>query len=415
MKILLLNQVFYPDPVATAQHTRDLALYLVSHGHEVTVVAGNRGYEKRDQIFPSRESYQGVDVHRLASTGLGKRSILTRLFDAVTFDVNLALKLLGLPRHDLVVSFTSPPLIGLFGTCFCMLKGGESVQWLMDVNPDAAIAVGYLKENGPVATVLNRIFEFTLKRSGKIVVLDRWMRRRIVAHGAADSQMVVIPPWPVQAFSEENSANGDSFRAEHGLTGKFVVMYSGNHSIVHPLDTLLEAAVRLKDRDDVVFLFIGAGLRVHDVEEARAKHGLKNVMHLPSQPRERLHESLAAANLHVVVMGNQMSGLVHVSKIYGALASGQPYVFVGPRQSHVIDLIEESGPGFHVDHGDVPGFVDVVDRVKGLSSAELQRFAANRGYVARRYSMEKSLGIFLDEVVGSKAVGLSEARMEMGR
>jgi glycosyltransferase involved in cell wall biosynthesis len=238
------------------------------------------------------------------------------------------------------------------------------------------------------------------------------MRGRILKHGAEQGQMVIVPPWPVQTLSPTEPASGSAFRAEHGLTGKFVVMYSGNHSIVHPLDTLLETAVRMKDRKDVVFLFIGAGLRVGDVQAAITRHQLTNVMHLPSQPRERLHESLSAANLHVVVMGNPMSGLVHVSKIYGALASGLPYVFVGPKDSHVVDLIKDSGPGFHVEHGDVAGFMEVIEKAEKMASEDLTAFTANRSYVAQHYSMEKSLDRFLEEVIDARAAALPKPRVK---
>jgi hypothetical protein len=143
MKILLINQTFYPDLLATSQQVTDLAEFLVSKGHKVTVFADRRGYEERKKVMPRKESWRGIQIERVFSTGFGKGSILRRVIDSLSFDIFLALKLLFCPRFDLVVSFTSPPMVGFLGVLVCSLKGGRAVQWLMDVNPDAAFGAGY--------------------------------------------------------------------------------------------------------------------------------------------------------------------------------------------------------------------------------------------------------------------------------
>src|SRR5690606_9916775 len=123
----------------------------------------------------------------------------------------------------------------------------------------------------------------------------------------------------------------NSFRKEHGLEGKFVILYSGNHSVVHPLETLLEAARRLESEPRVRFLFVGGGLRKQEVTAFREKYQLHNILELPYQPKEKLPESLASGDMHVVILGDNVNGLVHPSKIYGVLASGRPYLFLGPQ------------------------------------------------------------------------------------
>ncbi len=159
----------------------------------------------------------------------------------------------------------------------------------MDINPDAAIAVGYLKPKSLLTRFLVGLFEFSLRRSDRIVVLDRWMKERIIARGAKPERIVVIPPWPAhdwELLEDKPRVHENNFRKIHGLAGKFVVLYSGNHSIVHPLDTLLAAAIRLKDDDNFRFVFIGSGLRAQEVERCMEKYDLKNVLKLPHQPRE---------------------------------------------------------------------------------------------------------------------------------
>lgn len=396
VKILLLNQTFYPDPVATAQHTMDLALFLTENGCEVTVVSGRRGYSDRRRIYAKKERVSGIDIHRVHSTGLGKKNLFTRLIDALTFDVLLLWELLWLPRHDVTISFTSPPLIGVFGTLFSMLRGGRSVQWLMDINPDAAMAVGYLSSGSWLATALTWIFEFTLKKSSHIVVLDRWMKDRVLGHGASKERLLIVPPWTLDEERLLASGVGENqFIKGFSLDNKFIILYSGNHSIVHPLDTLLEAAVRLMHDRNILFVFIGSGSRTTDVRSYVEKHHLTNILQLPYQPRDILDQSLSSANLHVVVMGNRVSGLVHTSKIYGVLSTGKPYLFIGPRCSHVGDILSECPYGFHVEHGEVESLVEIIGKARRLTLEELRIFKENNTrYVATHFSAQKSMFFF---------------------
>jgi colanic acid biosynthesis glycosyl transferase WcaI len=392
MKILLLNQTFHPDQTATSQQLVDLARFLKARGCDVSVVASQRAYEAPEKRFTRYEEWNGVHIYRVGSTGFGKRSFLHRMVDGFTFELSLLWRLLRVPRHDVVISFTSPPLIGVLGALVCKLRRSRSVQWLMDVNPDAAIAVGYLKENSWAAKFLTSIFNWSLRQSDLIIVLDRWMREKIQAHGVPAEKIAIIPPWPVHeppvAFEE---GLGESFRRANGLSGKFVVLYSGNHSIVHPLDTLLNSALKMRDRKEVVFLFIGGGLRAVDVREFKSKHGLENIVQLPHQPRTVLRESLASGDLHVVVMGDAVAGLVHTSKIYGVLATGRPYIFIGPAKSHVSDLISACPYGFQVENGNVEGTIRTIDKARSLSREDREHYSRqNIGYLKKHCLPEHS-------------------------
>jgi glycosyltransferase involved in cell wall biosynthesis len=289
---------------------------------------------------------------------------------------------------------------------FRLVRGGRVAQWLMDVNPDGAIAVGYLREGSLVARFLTRLFRFTLHHSDHIIVLDRWMKERILRHGVDLEKMVVIPPWAVQKNGAQPVGERENrFREELGLQGKFVVLYSGNHSVVHPLDTLLGAAELMQKDPAFVFLFIGGGLRVRDVTEFKQQKRLSNILQLPPQPREKLSETLGAADLHAVVMGDAISGLVHTSKIYGVLETGRPYVFIGPRRSHVVDLLNECPFGFHVENGRVDELKSILYKAKSMTDADRARFfRENRAYLQTHFTMEQSLSIFRSELLGKANV-----------
>jgi len=148
-------------------------------------------------------------------------------------------------------------------------------------------------------------------------------------------------------------------------------MYSGNHSPANPLTTLLDAAVRLKDDATIKFLFIGGGLAKRDVEAAILAHSLKNVLSLPYQPLSELGDSLSAADLHVVSLGDNLAVIIHPCKIYGAMNVARPILYFGPKPSHISDLLDSLAIGWHVAHGDVEGAMAALADVRSKTPDQL--------------------------------------------
>lgn len=351
MNVLLLNQSFYPDVVSVAQHAADLAADLAAAGHSVTIVASARGYENPSARFPDRETWRGCSIRRVRGTAFGKARKWGRLVDSITLLLAFFWELICLPRFDVTIAMTHPPLVAVVAAVVTRVRRGRLISWIMDLNPDEAIAAGWVPAGSAVARVLSAALRFSLRASDRIVVLDRFMRDRIAAKGIAPEKIEIIPPWSHDAHVCYDPAGRAVFRAAHGLAGKFVVMYAGNLSIVHPAATLLEAAALLRDRRDIVFCFIGGGVGRREVES----RGLSNVVILPYQPLETLSAALSAADLHAIVMGDAMPGIVHPCKIYNVLAVGAPFLYIGPRSSHIGEIaagLRTPGAAYRAGHGD---------------------------------------------------------------
>jgi exosortase len=340
LKILFLNQAFYPDVVSSAQHSADLAAHLAAEGHEVHAVAGARAYDNPSKTFAREETWKGIRIHRVPSGWMGKRARWTRAFDFAFFLICLSWRLITLPRFDTVVAMTTPPLIGFLASLFVRIKGARLVYWLMDMNPDQAIAAGWLKAGSAPARIFGWMLNYTLRSSSRIVALDRFMQERVLAKGVARPQTIdIVPPWSHDPAVHVNEEARAAFRREHGLSDKFVVMYSGNHSPCHPLRSLLQAARELRDRTDIHFVFIGGGSEHPKVKTFAEEYGLGNITLLPYQPMERVAGSLGSADLHVVVMGDPFVGIVHPCKIYNILSLGIPVLYIGPDEGHIPDMI----------------------------------------------------------------------------
>ncbi len=364
-----MSQVYVPDPASVGQHMHDAAVEMVRRGYRVRVLASARGYDAPEIRYPRRETIDGVDVCRLPLASFGKRSLLTRLLAQVIFLLQTVCRGLFLRRLDGILVSTSPPMCSAAALLVAGLRRVPIVYWVMDINPDQAVALGAVARSSLLVRLFDRLNRWILRRAAAVVTLDNFMAQRLLAKHNCSRKLSVFPPWPHDDHLESIPHEHNPFRTAQGLEGKFVVMYSGNHSSTNPISTALKAAEQLRHRQDIVFAFIGGGNGKQEVRQAIAR-GLDNVLDLPYQPLDELKFSLSAADAHLVVLGKQSVGLVHPCKVYGAMSVARPILYLGPRPSHVSDLLDRHRIGRGVTHGDTAGMVAAIESLADMPPAE---------------------------------------------
>jgi colanic acid biosynthesis glycosyl transferase WcaI len=401
--LLIITQVYVPDPAAVGQHVADAAEDMAGRGWHVIVYTSRRGYDDPSVRFPGRETLRGVDVRRLPLSSFGKSSIAVRLVAQALFMMQAVLWSLLLRRVDAVLVSTSPPFAGLGGALVSLVRGAPLTWWVMDINPDQMVESGRLAKTSLVARLFDLINRITLRRARHVVVLDRFMRDRMLAKLAVPEKITVIPPWAHEDKLEPIDHAANPFRARHGLTDKFVVMYSGNHGFQSPLATLLAAAKRLESVPDLAFVFVGGGVMKKEINAMIERDSPANIVSLPYQPIESIRYSLSAADVHVVSIANTAVGVIHPCKIYGAMAVGRPVLALGPKQSHAADVVLGERIGWICEHGDVNGLVEALRDMAAIPLPELQAMGARASVALQeRYSRRRALNAICDLVAGSK-------------
>lgn len=362
-RLLVISQVYVPDPAAVGQYIADAAEELARRGTAVRVLTSRRGYADATVQYPAREMLGGVDVVRLPFSSLGKATILHRVVGQLSFLLQVIVRGLFTAKLSGILVSTSPPMAAIAALVIRLFRRVPITYWVMDLNPDQVIATGHMKPGAIPVRMMDWLNRRILSAAARIVPLDRFMADRLRAKfqdrprrlAQLEPKLTILPPWPMVEAPEEIPHEENPFRQEHGLEGKFVVMYSGNHGMLLPLDTLLEASLRLQDEEQIVFLFIGDGYRKQEVNAFIEEHKPPNVVSLPYQRLDQLKYSLSAADVHAVTMTDNMVGIIHPCKIYGAMSVGRPILFVGPQPSHVTDLLEKHECGWRIAHGDVAG------------------------------------------------------------
>jgi glycosyltransferase involved in cell wall biosynthesis len=438
--LLVISQVYVPDPASVGQHIADVSETLVSRGHDVRVLTSSRGYEDPLTKYPARERRAGVEVFRLPLSSFGKKSVVHRLFGQMLFLAQVIIRGMFARHLSGVLVSTSPPMAAFAALVIASVRRVPITYWVMDLNPDQAIALGKVSTRSPLVTAMKWLNRRIFARAAAVVVLDRFMAERIERQYVVRGRLEVLPPWPhvgaacraadqgvgcrVPGASTKSdtrhptpdtygrrppplggpTATANPFVAEHQLAGRFVVMYSGNHSPANPVTTLLEAALALQEDPRFVFVFIGGGLGKRQVEEAIQTHRTANILSLPYQPLEQIQYSLSAADLHVVTLGTEMVGIIHPCKIYGAMAVGRPVLFIGPRPSHAADLIERHKIGWHVNQNDVAAAVASLRAIADAPPAVLAEMGERASQAACEYFHKDRLCPALCEVIERAAV-----------
>ena len=366
MKLIFLNRYFHPDASATSQMLSDLAFHLASQGAKVHVITSRQRYDDASAGLAALEHSRGVTIHRVPTTRFGRSWLPGRALDYLSFYATSAFALIGLARKgDVVIAKTDPPLLGVPAGMVARLRGARLVNWLQDVFPEIASRTGLRFAQGLPGTVIRALRNWSLRAATCNVVLgDRMHTELRSLPGLASTNFRVIHNWADGEACMPRADGAPSLRSAWDLAGKFVVAYSGNMGRAHEFDTILTAAEQLRERKDVVFLFIGGGHQLQWLMRQASERKLSNIRFQPYQPRERLGESLGLADVHLTCLQPALEGLMVPSKIYGILASGRATLHVGDPDGEIASILGEARAGYTVRVGDAEGLARRIEALK---------------------------------------------------
>jgi glycosyltransferase involved in cell wall biosynthesis len=321
----------------------------------------------------------GVRIVRVGFTRFGRSRILGRLSDYLSFWVCAFWAAVRIKDQDCLVVLSDPPLLSVLATIVRFVKPIKTVCWLQDVFPEIAIRAGVLRE-GVTARFLIGVARWSLGRVDRVVVIGRCMERYLLSHGLPSRTLINIPNWADGRHLRPLPRDNNEFLHEHGLQDRFVVMYSGNHGVVHEFETLFALIRETKLVPRICFCFIGEGAWKPRLVETAQAEGWQHVLCLPYQSKALLQSSLSAADVHLVSLRTEMEGLSIPSKIYGVLAAGRPMIFIGPSGSEAAAIVREAECGYCVEPGDTHGAVRAL-----LAGYHDRALIEKQGAAARRY------------------------------
>ena len=396
MRILIYTYNYFPEPIGIAPLVTELAEGLVKRGHQVRVVTGMPNYPQR-RIYEGyrRKLYlteltNGVAVQRSYVWVRPKPSLIDRLLLEVSFVVTSFIHALRGKRPD-VIFLTTPPLpVSVPSALLARLHRAPVVLNLQDILPDAAVRMGILK-NPKLIRIFEVLEKFAYRTATKITVIADDFVKHLHEKGVPEHKIVQIPNWVDVHFIRPLPKQNNQFRADHKLNSNFVVLYSGNIALTQGLETVIDAATRLLHIPEIAIVIVGEENALQQLHNYGEKCGATNVRLLPFQPREKLPEMLAAADVGLVIQKRNVICFNMPSKIQVLLASGRPLVASIPPMGSAARVIQQSGAGLLVPPENPDALAAAIldlyanpDKLKVLGEK-------GREYALEKYSFEQAL------------------------
>ncbi len=396
MRIVLLNQFFWPDTVATAQFLSDLAQAL-AEDNDVTVLCSG----KNERCLNSDAALvRNITVIRTKGITFG-RSGVGRIASYISYLAGTIWHGIRLPSADIYLTLTTPPFLSPVGYGLALFQGASHILWEMDVYPDIASDIGYLKRKGIADRVAGAVLDWSRRHAGAIIVLGVDMRDRLMARGITRETIHVAENW----------ADGKEIYPRPFTDGALVISYSGNFGLAHEIDTISGVIERLANHPNYRFVFAGDGPKRRHLQIACQKKGIGNVIFKPYCKRTDLGKSLAEGHLGLVTQLPETVGSIVPSKIYGIMAAGRPILYIGPKGSTPSDYISRYQCGWQIAPGDVTQLENLLLHLN--VNRHLIAEAGARARIVFEENFDKPIGVgrVLDVINQLRVAGESTTRL----
>lgn len=368
MKILFISDNFPPETNAAATRVYERAVYWAKWGHDVTVITSAPnfpqgkvypGYENR---WHAVESIDGIRVVRVKTFIAANRGTALRMIDFLSFMFTAFAAGLFEPCPD-VVAATSPQFFSaVCGWALGLVRRRPFVFELGDIWPASIIGVGAMRPNLGVR-LMEQVELFLYRHSSCVVALTNAFKRNLTTRGIDPDHISVVRNGVDLGRYAPRPRDAD-LAAEWGLTGKFVIGYVGTHGMAHDLMNVLDAAERLREREDIRFLLVGDGAEREMLLAEKQRRGLNNVIMQGPQPKSAMPRIWSLCDVALIHLKNSpVFAEVIPSKIFEAMGMGKPLLLVSPA-GEARDIVLEDKAGQWVPAGDPAALSAMAARLK---------------------------------------------------
>jgi glycosyltransferase involved in cell wall biosynthesis len=387
-RLCIVTQYYPPDYAPTGQLIHDLANHLGSQGQKTYVFTGQPAYAV-DCVAQKQECANKVTIRRSQATRFFSSRIRHKLVNGMLFALRSGLFMLKHVRQqDTLLLTSAPPFLPLLGWFANILFGTSYVCLIYDLYPEVVVNLGVAPQTNPLVKFWEFCNRCTFNRAKGIIVMNGSMKERLVSkYPDLYPKISVIHNWtdPDKIVPLEKSENW--FAEKHGLVDKFTVLYSGNSGRCHDMQTIMDAALKLRD-EPIQFVFIGDGASYQSCVDFAHEQGLQNCLFLPYQDRSVLPYSLTACDVSLVSMKQGMEGVVAPSKLYSMLAAGRPVAAICESHSYLNYLVKDAKCGSTFVNGDSENLSQFI-RVLATQPKVAHRMGqAGRKYLVSNFTLE---------------------------
>lgn len=408
-RVLVVSQYYWPEEFAAGVYIPELCEALAARGWAVEVVTGmpnypegvvREGYRGKTAMVEERHGVR-IHRHRFHTSARGD-SAFRRGWSALSFELAARRTLGGTAHPDVVLGFSPPVFMGRAAVVASRRAKVPLVLNVKDLFTGSIVAAG-LARPGLLTRVLGMLEERLYRSASLVVAPAQSFVGAVAAMGVATDRVRVIPDW-ADGDTIRPAARTTVLRETWGLGERFVVLYSGSLGYSSALEPVLEVAERVRDDPRLAFVIVGDGVKREALERRVEERGLANVTFHGLQPRERVPEVLATADVTLVTLSPGGGRVSTQGKLYTQLAAGRPVLAVVPQATDTWAIVEGSGAGWCVEPEDVDGLAALLLRLAAAPDLAAKAGTEARRLFEARFSLDAAADAF-DRLLGSAADG----------
>ena len=403
-EVILLSQYFFPDIASTGLLLTELCIGLVSKGFKVKVFTAKPNYDNKI-IADSEENYNDILIKRLFCLRLNKNNKIFNILNSISYFMSVLFYVMFKEEKGIFLIVSNPPFLAIAGLFVKYFKGNDFIYLIHDLFPEAGINLGMLKKDSLITKLWDLFNKYTFRLSKKVVVLSESMKtvvdNKIAGFECNNDSKIplmdkveVIHNWANDDFCIDIKREDNPFFAKFNIVNKFVVLYSGNLSILYKLDIILDAAKKMID-SNTVFVFIGDGSHKNELVELKNRHSLTNVYFFPYQKYSDVKYTLNTADVLILSTKEDFDGVSVPSKLYTYLAAGKTIISFAKKDSDIYNIISDAKCGFCLNYDDVNDFVNKLYYLQNNPELIIECSQNARDYFKNNFSF----GIALKEYI----------------
>ncbi len=400
MHILFLSHYFPPETNAPASRTYEHAKRWVKHPDVRVTVITNHPNHPYGVLYPgyknrmlTREEKDGIEVNRVKTYLAPNAGFVKRTLNYLFYMGASAIAAVRMPKPDIVVATSPQFFCAVAGFIVSRLKRCPFIFELRDIWPDSIVSVGAMRP-GLIIRLLERLELFLYRQSRLIVAVTDAFRENLIKRGILGSKICVIKNGVDISFFSPRPVPGDLAR-ELGGKGKFIVSYIGTVGMAHAVDKIIEAAEKLRNVPDILFLVVGEGAQKKNIEKLVRQKNLSNVKVLPGVSKEKISDYYALTDLNLVTLRNTpLFKTVIPSKIFEIMAMERPILCTVDGECR--QIIEQAGGGIFVEPENTDEMVQAI-RTLWQEKSQLMAMGKNGRRFVKTHFKRNDLAIrYLD-------------------
>ncbi len=377
----------------------------VEDGHEVTVLTGFPNhptgvvpleYRRRFRRLVTRDLYHGVNVVRTWLLPLPNRKAYERILNYSSFCISSATTGMFLRKPDLVIATSPQLLVGLSGWWLARVSGVPFVFEVRDLWPESLAAVGVGGENSVLHRALAGIAGFLYRNCDRLVVVTPAFKDYLIRKWQVPEEKIFVVENGVDTRLFSGLTSNIALRRELEADEKFVVSYIGTIGAAHGLETLLEAASRLrKSAPNILFLMVGEGAEKRRMMSLANSRGLSNVRFVDQQPREKIPAYIAASDACLVLLKKtELFKTVLPTKMLEFMSCARP-VILGV-DGHARRVLQQADAGIFIEPEDPVALAEAIMKLAADSSLCESMGRNGRQHILRYFSRRDSARLYVE-------------------